>query len=83
MPNVCFDFPVDIFAAVRRSPDEFAREMRLAAAMRWYARGEMSQERAAELAGLSRAAFLRALADEKVDVFVVDMDDLKQELERG
>lgn len=83
MLNVCFDLPVDIFAAVRRSPDEFAREMRLAAAMRWYARGEMSQERAAELAGLSRAAFLRALADEKVDVFVVDMGDLKQELERG
>jgi predicted HTH domain antitoxin len=83
MPNLSFDLPQEIFAAVRKSPEEFAREMRLAAAMRWYAHGEMSQERAAELAGMNRAEFLRALAREKVDVFVVDMNDLQREIDRG
>ncbi len=83
MPTVAFEVPQEVLAAVRRSPEEFAREVRMAAAMRWYARGEISQGRAAELAGLSRAEFLKALAREKVDVFVVDPVDLQREIDRG
>jgi predicted HTH domain antitoxin len=83
MATVSFEVPQEVFAAVRRSPVEFTREVRLAAAIRWYSRAEMSQERAAELAGMSRAEFLRALAREKVDVFVVDPDDLESEIDRG
>jgi predicted HTH domain antitoxin len=77
------DVPADAFAALRRSPDEFAREMRLAAAMLWYSRGVLSQEKAAEIAGLNRAEFLAALARNKIDTFVVDFDDLDEELKRG
>ena len=58
------DVPADAFAALRRSPDEFAREMRLAAAMLWYSRGVLSQEKAAEIAGLNRAEFLAELAQQ-------------------
>jgi predicted HTH domain antitoxin len=83
MATVSFEVPQEVFAAVRRSPDEFAREVRLAAAVRWYSRAKISQERAAELAGMSRAEFLRALAHEKIDVFVVDQDDLQREIDRG
>ena len=36
VPTITMDVPADAFAALRRSPDEFAREMRLAAAMLWY-----------------------------------------------
>ncbi len=77
------DVPADAFAALRRSPDEFAREMRLAAAMLWYSRGVLSQEKAAEIAGLNRAEFLAELARNKIDVFAVDFDDLDEELKRG
>jgi predicted HTH domain antitoxin len=73
----------EVFSALRCSPEEFARELRLAAAIHWYERGEISQEKAAEIAGLDRTDFLLALAREKEDAFVVDMDDLKKELERG
>jgi predicted HTH domain antitoxin len=55
----------------------------LAAAIHWYERGEISQEKAARVAGLNRADFLAALAREKAIAFVVDFDDLKRELERG
>ncbi len=61
MPTVTMDLPEDVFSALRRSPDEFAREMRLAAAMLWYSRGMLSQGKAAEVAGLNRADFLKAL----------------------
>jgi predicted HTH domain antitoxin len=72
--------PDSAFSAVRRSPAEFAREMKLAAAIHWYQRGTLSQERAAELAGLNRRDFIRVLAYESIDVFVLDNDSLAREL---
>jgi len=81
--SLTLQFPDDVFSALRRSPEEFARELRLAAAIHWYARGEISQEKAAQVAGLNRKEFLLALARERVDAFVVDFDELKRELELG
>ena len=83
MPKVTIDLPEEVFFARHSSPEEFFQSMRLAAAIYWYSRTEISQERAAQIAGLDRTDFLEALAREKVDVFVVDFDDLKRELERG
>jgi predicted HTH domain antitoxin len=83
MTTVSFDLPEDVFSALRRSPEEFIRELRLAAAIHWYERGELSQEKAARLAGLDRTDFLLTLAREQADAFVVDLDDLQRELDRG
>ncbi len=83
MTTVTLQFPDDVFAALRRSPDEFARALRLAAAIHWYERGDISQEKATQLAGLDRTDFLFALAREQEDAFVVDFDDLKRELSRA
>ncbi|MBI3649435.1 MAG: UPF0175 family protein [Acidobacteria bacterium] len=65
---------------MRRSPKEFVREIRLATAIHWYECGEISQEKAAELAALDRTDFLLELARQHEDVFVVEMNDLKREL---
>ena len=83
MPTVKMDFSEDVFSALRRSPEEFAREMRLAAAIYWYARGELSQEKAAQIAGMDRTDFLAALAQRRVDVFTVDVEELKREIDDG
>lgn len=83
MPTVMLDIPGELLSATRQSPDEFLREMRLAAAIRWYGRGTISQERAAEFAGLDRTDFLLALAREKVPAFAVDLDQLREEINRG
>ena len=83
MTEITVRLPEDAFAALRRSPEEFAREMRIAAAIHWYERGEISQEKAAEIAGLDRTDFLRTLAREQQNAFVVDFDDLKREIQRG
>jgi predicted HTH domain antitoxin len=82
MPTVSFDVPPEVLSALRKAPDEFVHEMRLAAAMHWYQRGEISQEKAAIIADLDRAEFLVALARAEVDVFQVDIDDLQRELNR-
>ena len=83
MQTVTMELPEEVFSALRRSPSEFAREMRLAAAMLWYSRGMISQEKGAQVAGINRVEFLAALAQNKIDVFVVDFDDLRRELNRG
>ncbi|HPA46013.1 MAG TPA: UPF0175 family protein [bacterium] len=83
MITLTLDLPDDVFSALRRSPQEFGRELRLAAAIHWYQRGEISQEKAAGIAGLDRTDFLSALAREQVDVFAVDFRDLKREIENA
>jgi predicted HTH domain antitoxin len=83
MPTLTLEMPEDAFAALRRSPEEFARDMRLAAAIFWYSRGDLSQEEGARIAGLDRTDFILALAREKVDVIHVDMDELRRESSRG
>lgn len=82
MTSVQVTFPVDVFAALRKSPDEIAREVRLAAAIRWYAQGLVSQGKGAELAGLSRADFIDELAAADVAVSQVSLDELEAEARR-
>jgi predicted HTH domain antitoxin len=83
MQKVTLELPEDVSSALRRSPEEFARELRVAAAIHWYERGEVSQEKAARIAGMDRTDFLFALVGEKANAFVVDFEDLKRELERA
>ncbi len=82
MPAVTIKLPEEVCSSLRRSPGEFADELRLAAAIHWYSRGEVSQEIAAAIAGLDRADFLTALAQAHVDVFPVDLNDLRLEMTR-
>ncbi len=81
--EITMELNEDVISALRRSPEEFAREMRLAAAIHWYERGEISQEKAASIAGLDRTDFLLALSREGAEAFVVDFADLEKELRRG
>ena len=78
MHTMTLDMPEEVFSVLRRSPDEFLREMRLAAAMHWYAKGLVSQEKAAEVAGLDRTDFLLALAREQIEAFPVDLAQLTE-----
>ena len=80
MINIAYDFDPSVFGTLRLSPAEFAREMRIAAAVQWYAQGRVSQGRAAELAGLCRAEFIEELFHRKVPACQVSEDDLVEEL---
>ncbi len=74
MPTITLDMPDEAPGGVRHSPQEFGRDLRLAAAMYWYANGEVSQERAAQIAGLDRTDFLLALSREKIEIFQIDSE---------
>jgi predicted HTH domain antitoxin len=78
--RITFDFDSSAFGALRLSPGEFAREMRTAAAVQWYAQGIVSQGKAAELAELTRAEFLDELYRRKVPACQVTADELADEI---
>jgi predicted HTH domain antitoxin len=80
MTSVEIMLPDSLFAALRKAPHEVPREMRIAASIHWYQQSVISMERAAEVAGMTRAEFLDELARRRVDVFVVDEEDLAREL---
>ncbi len=81
MRTITFEVPDGAFSALRCWPSEFAREMKIAAAIQWYHQTLISQGKAAEIAGLSRAEFPYALFHTKVPASQVDVKELKEELE--
>jgi predicted HTH domain antitoxin len=80
MTHVDVTVPDGLLAALKKAPHEVADELRLAAAIHWYQQGALSMARAAETAGMTRTEFLAELARRRVDVFVVDEQDLAREL---
>jgi predicted HTH domain antitoxin len=74
------EMPEGAFSALRKDPNEFVKEMRLTAAVKWYEMGIVSQEKAAEIAGLSRADFIFSLARFNVSPFQYTAEEIEEEL---
>jgi predicted HTH domain antitoxin len=74
--KVTLEFPEEVLATLKKSPEGFAQELRLTAAVKWYDMGVVSQSRAAEIAGMSREEFLLALQRFGVSPFQVDAEEL-------
>lgn len=83
MATLTIEVPEGALSAFRKSPSEVEKDVRLAAAIDWFRRGLISQGKAAEIAGIPRADFIDELAARKIDVFQVDFDELKREIEIG
>ena len=77
--KIILDLPEAAFSSLRQSPAKFATELTLAAAVKWYELGRISQAKAAEIAGLSRAAFIDALREYQVPAIQIDPSGLERE----
>lgn len=80
MINVSVPMPEGVFSALHLDPEGFAREMRISAAIQWYAQGRVSQDKAAEIAGLTRAGFMDALSQARTSPFQTTPEVLREEL---
>ncbi len=76
MVHIGFEIDEGVLARFHTEPGEFTQELRIAAAVKWYELQRVSQGRAAEIAGLTRAEFIEALARYGVSPFQDTAEEL-------
>ncbi|HEX8200768.1 MAG TPA: UPF0175 family protein [Isosphaeraceae bacterium] len=77
------ELPESLLTTFAETPEDFARALRLAAAIEWYREGRISQGTGAEIAGLSRHDFLDALFRARVPASQVTLQELEEEVDRA
>ena len=79
--KVMMEFNEGVLPALQKSPQEFASEIRLLAAAKWYELRLVSQEKAAEIAGMNRLDFLLAISRLGVSPFQYTAEVVLKEVE--
>lgn len=70
------------FSVLKADPDPFEKEMRLAAVIKYYELGILSQSKAAALSGISREEFVEAAGRFEVAMVQTGSDEFEEELSR-
>jgi predicted HTH domain antitoxin len=83
MANLQLEISDDLLMRLTNGDSEPGEGLRLAAAFSLCSRGELSTSQAARLAGLTYADFMEAAARAKIELFPVDLEELKEEIGRG
>jgi predicted HTH domain antitoxin len=81
MIQMTIEIPEGALASLREDPVTFVRELRIAAAVKWYEMKRISQGRAAEIAGVSRSDFIEDLGRFGVSPFQHSAEEIVEEME--
>jgi predicted HTH domain antitoxin len=81
MKQITLEYPEDLELAVQTTPEELHAQILLMAALKMFELGKLSSGKAAELAGMSRVAFLEECGRYRVSVFNYPPEELEAELQ--
>jgi predicted HTH domain antitoxin len=80
MSTVQVEVPEETLISLKTDLDHFAEELRVLAAVKLFEMGRLSSGRAAQLAGMSRVAFLMNLRRYQVSPFQLTREELQQDI---
>ena len=80
MSTVQVEVPEETLISLKTDRDHFAEELRVLAAVKLFEMGRLSSGRAAQLAGMSRVAFLMNLRRYQVSPFQLTREELQQDI---
>ena len=74
-----------VVASQMRGEDacRFGRELLVAAVLRWFEEGKLSQGQAAEMLGMKRGEFFDVLYEHKISPVQMTIEDLEANFRRG
>jgi len=81
--SVTVEVPEDAFELLGKSEVKFGRELLVAAVLRWFEEGRLSQGQAATLLGLKRRTFFELLDEHHVSPVQMSVADLEEDFRRG
>jgi len=74
--TIQIDLADDVLLGMQKDERAMAADLRLAAAVKWYECGMLTQEKAAAVAGVSRAEFMASLSRFGVSPFQETKDEV-------
>jgi predicted HTH domain antitoxin len=78
--KITLDLPDGSFSITKERPEEFARSLRIAAAVKWYELGRISQSKAAELIGCNRVELFDHFREYAVSFLQLSPKNLDEEM---
>ncbi|KOR32862.1 hypothetical protein TI05_04610 [Achromatium sp. WMS3] len=80
MTQLTLDIHSGALSVLRLSPTAFAKELKTAAVIQWYAEQRLSQSKACEILEMSRSRFLHELFQRHVPAVQITAKELQQEI---
>ena len=80
MNRISIELPESAFANFGKTPKDLGREILIAAVVKWFELGTISQGKAAEILEISRTEFLEILSDYRVSAWQYTKEELDEEL---
>ncbi len=81
--QVTVEVPEDAAHLLGEQAEELGREMLVAAVLRWFEEGRLSQGQAAAMLGLRRGEFFELLYRHRVSPIQMSVEELEEDFRRG
>jgi predicted HTH domain antitoxin len=83
MQTVTLELPEEPLLSLKQTAEGFRKELKMLAAVKLFELGRLSSGRAAQLAGMSRVAFLLSLQHYEVSPFHISPEELDRDIQNA